>query len=133
MKTKIRTLLNILLISVLIFGISTSCSKNDDPDLATEIAGNYKGTVKVTNTGVTASAETNLVKADNTKLNLTLTISGQPAMTIPNVVVKSYSQTTYSLSYSDSESSLTATIVNDILKWTMIEGSHEYIFTGSKE
>jgi hypothetical protein len=131
MKPQIRNFLNLLVILGLLSTVITSCTKKDDnPDLASIIAGSYNGTVTASGIG-SAAGTTTIVRVNETRVNLVIVI-GASSIPVTGVDVSNPSTNTYNLSYSQSGETLSGTVTGNTFIWTLTSGTDVIVFSGTR-
>lgn len=131
MKTKIGTLISLLLLFGFLTTVLISCTKKEDtPDYATAISGTYTGILTVVGTG-SATASSTLSKSTETLVDLLVTI-GTSYTSLGGITVSNPSSNTYTLLYTDASGSFTGTVQGNKLSWTITAGSTVDTFIGTK-
>jgi hypothetical protein len=127
MKTK-----QIFFFLVVILMIGYGCKKDSEStDLTSGKTGTYVGSLQVVGLA-TVNANCSVTKVSNTSANLVLTVVGQP-VSLPGVSLSDGGSGKVNLSYSDSSGTLTGSIENATLTFTLQAGSVTEIFTGDKQ
>jgi len=111
--------------------LAAGCEKDENlPDYASEIAGNYNGTVTLVGTG-TVPASTTINRSSNTKVNFKI-IVGSTTIPLDGISVSSSSSNVYTLSYTDSSGSCQGQVDGNTLTWTLTAGNMVETFSGTK-
>ena len=122
----------ILYLATIILMIFFGCKKSStSPDLATPSSGTYSGTWVVVGTGSTYGT-VQVVKVSNTSVNLIMTAGGTNLPTIPGAKLTDAGSGTKNVSYTDSSGTLTGTITGNTISITLVAGSIQETFTGTK-
>ena len=107
------------------------CKKEEvNLDYASEIEGNYIGTLTYVGLGTT-SASSKITRSTNFCINLTLTI-GSNKLDISPISVHKSSDNYYTLSYTSSTESLIGTVQVNTLNWTLSSTTEVIIFVGNR-
>ena len=120
---------------IIIASISQGCDKDDDEqsnDFATKVAGNYTGTWDVVGIGQ-INGTCKLIRVSNSSVNLESTAGGTTVPTIPGIKLSDSGNGKVKMSYSDSSGSLNGYIEGNSITFTLIAGSIEETFTGTKQ
>jgi hypothetical protein len=124
----------ILAIAIIISMICFGCEKNSDDatiDYAKTASGTYSGTWVVVGTGQTYGT-CEVVKVTATSVNLKMTAGGTTIPTLPDVKLSDGGSGKVKISYTDSGGTLTGTIENKTISFTLKAGTITETFTGTK-
>jgi hypothetical protein len=121
-----------LKILYLIFILSTAigCTKEEDTDYASIVAGTYTGIVTYGGIG-TVSASSILSEGSETEVDLIIIINAN-TVSLDGIAVSSITNTAFNLSYIDPGGSFTGTVQGDKLEWTLISGLDVAVFSGTR-
>ena len=124
----------ILSVAIVVLMLCFGCEKsNDEPsvDYATNAAGVYTGTWVIVGSGQIFGT-CKVVKKSGTSVDLETTAGGAVIPTIPGVKLSDGGNGKVKLTYKDPRGTLNGTIENNLITFTLIAGSLEETFTGTK-